>query len=660
MPDTTQQQSQNDADNLVLQISGADRNGQQLVLKNRKSILGSHESCTVKLNSPTVQPVHCMIINGKKGTIVRNFHADTRINGHAFQDQWLEAGDAISVGSVDLTRQHQFGAHAVANEINSPSQATANAEELLDLVERFSSMEAIVEDLRKSNRRSYRRTKEILKDIRSQVGDSEEKISSKLDVVAKAEHSIVSLLQEWQQPRYDSATEDNIQEVSDSSTRSNFDVPTEDASREFDKTSELPDHSPAPSNDLMEEINTLHAQVELPDPQPETDSINAMESFESLPEESKNHFMSIQDQIEAELKSNEPEDNIHSDVSELTRLSDADNENPADSTESSLADDILANSAISDLVYEFTNEFPVDSNESSKSLDFEFDFEMAESSLSGAFTNLQSQETSDSQQNESEQDTEGHTPETEGHTPETDPTPWSDPAVTEALPGNTEDQQSEVSGNESSSLSATADNASEEDPGKTLGLSTPMLFKKLAEDDPNLANDPTSEMDAEDREIHDYMQQLLGKTGDEAGDSSNDAEKRASEEEKNEKLEPETFIPRSAVPERAANLQAMRKLANESARSAIESSSRRRHFERQATLSLVATGLFFFLGASSAMFIESIFSMPFFTSVFAFTMTGICALHYIGLKNRSGSSYSSHEESFEISSNVEDNTSQSS
>lgn len=635
-----------------MQISGADRNGQQLVLKNRKSILGSHESCTVKLNSPTVQPVHCMIINGKKGTIVRNFHADTRINGHAFQDQWLEAGDAISVGSVDLTRQHQFGAHAVANEINSPSQATANAEELLDLVERFSSMEAIVEDLRKSNRRSYRRTKEILKDIRSQVGDSEEKISSKLDVVAKAEHSIVSLLQEWQQPRYDSATEDNIQEVSDSSTRSNFDVPTEDASREFDKTSELPDHSPAPSNDLMEEINTLHAQVELPDPQPETDSINAMESFESLPEESKNHFMSIQDQIEAELKSNEPEDNIHSDVSELIRLSDTDNENPADSTESSLADDILANSAISDLVYEFTNEFPVDSNESSKSLDFEFDFEMAESSLSGGFANLQSQEISDSQQNESEQ-------ETEGHTPETGPTPWSDPAVTEALPGNTEDQQSEVSGNESSSLSATADNASEEDPGKTLGLSTPMLFKKLAEDDPNLANDPTSEMDA-DREIHDYMQQLLGKTGDEAGDSSNDAEKRASEEEKNEKLEPETFIPRSAVPERAANLQAMRKLANESARSAIESSSRRRHFERQATLSLVATGLFFFLGASSAMFIESIFSMPFFTSVFAFTMTGICALHYIGLKNRSGSSYSSHEESFEISSNVEDNTSQSS
>ncbi|MDG2470822.1 MAG: hypothetical protein P8M80_16195 [Pirellulaceae bacterium] len=645
MPDTTQEQSQNDADNIVLQISGADRNGQQLVLKNRKSILGSHESCTVKLNSPTVQPVHCMIINGKKGTIVRNFHADTRINGHAFQDQWLEAGDAISVGSVDLTRQHQFGAHAVANEINSPSQATANAEELLDLVERFSSMEAVVEDLRKSNRRSYRRTKEILKDIRSQVGDSEEKISSKLDVVAKAEHSIVSLLQEWQQPRYDSATEDNIQEVSDSSTRSNFDVLTEDASREFDKTSELPDHSPAPSNDLMEEINTLHAQVELPDPQPETDSINAMESFESLPEESKNHFMSIQDQIEAELKSNEPEDNIHSDVSELTRLSDADNENPADSTESSLADDILANSAISDLVYEFTNEFPEDSNESSKSLDFEFDFEMAESSLSGAFANLQSQEISDSQQNESEQ-------ETEGHTPETGPTPWSDPAVTEALPGNTEDQQSKVSGNESSPLSATADNASEEDPEKTLGLSTPMLFKKLAEDDPNLANDPTSEMDA-DREIHDYMQQLLGKTEDEASDSSNDAEKRASEEEKYEKLEPETFIPRSAVPERADNLQAMRKLANESARSAIESSSRRRHFERQATLSLVATGLFFFLGASSAMFIESIFSMPFFTSAFAFTMTGICALHYIGLKNRSGSSYPSHEESFEISSNVE-------
>lgn len=645
MPDTTQEQSQNDADNLVLQISGADRNGQQLVLKNRKSILGSHESCTVKLNSPTVQPVHCMIINGKKGTIVRNFHADTRINGHAFQDQWLEAGDAISVGSVDLTRQHQFGARAVANKINSPSQATANAEELLDLVERFSSMEAVVEDLRKSNRRSYRRTKEILKDIRSQVGDSEEKISSKLDVVAKAEHSIVSLLQEWQQPRYDSATEDNIQEVSDSSTRSNFDVLTEDASREFDKTSELPDHSPAPSKDLMEEINTLHAQVELPDPQPETDSIHAMESFESLPEESKNHFMSIQDQIEAELKSNEPEDNIHSDVSELTRLSDADNENPADSTESSLADDILANSAISDLVYEFTNEFPEDSNESSKSLDFEFDFEMAESSLSGAFANLQSQEISDSQQNESEQ-------ETEGHTPETGPTPWSDPAVTEALPDNTEDQQSKVSGNESSPLSATADNASEEDPEKTLGLSTPMLLKKLAEDDPNLANDPTSEMDA-DREIHDYMQQLLGKTGDEASGSSNDAEKRASEEEKYEKLEPETFIPRSAVPERADNLQAMRKLANESARSAIESSSRRRHFERQATLSLVATGLFFFLGASSAMFIESIFSMPFFASAFAFTMTGICALHYIGLKNRSGSSYPSHEESFEISSNVE-------
>ena len=87
---------------LVLRVCGTSRHGQVVRLKSTKCSIGSGRQCTLRLRAPGVQPIHCLVLRGANGSVIRRWSPDTRLNGAAFTDADLTPGDRITVGRVDL------------------------------------------------------------------------------------------------------------------------------------------------------------------------------------------------------------------------------------------------------------------------------------------------------------------------------------------------------------------------------------------------------------------------------------------------------------------------------------------------------------------------------------------------------------------------------
>ena len=49
-----------------------------------------------------VAPLHCLILRGQGGTVVRRGDAETRLNGQSFSDAELAPGDLLGVGPLDF------------------------------------------------------------------------------------------------------------------------------------------------------------------------------------------------------------------------------------------------------------------------------------------------------------------------------------------------------------------------------------------------------------------------------------------------------------------------------------------------------------------------------------------------------------------------------
>jgi hypothetical protein len=87
---------------LVLKIRGSNHNGQVLRLKSAKCTIGSGPNCTLRLRSRGVDPLHCLILRGPNGAVIRRWSPDTRLNGGTFNNAPLSAGDRLSIGSLEF------------------------------------------------------------------------------------------------------------------------------------------------------------------------------------------------------------------------------------------------------------------------------------------------------------------------------------------------------------------------------------------------------------------------------------------------------------------------------------------------------------------------------------------------------------------------------
>ena len=87
---------------LRLRIVGSSRNGQVIRLSSAKCTVGSAAGCTLRLRAGGVRPIHCVILRGTQGTVVRTWSGHTRLNGQPFADAVLADGDRLAIGPVEL------------------------------------------------------------------------------------------------------------------------------------------------------------------------------------------------------------------------------------------------------------------------------------------------------------------------------------------------------------------------------------------------------------------------------------------------------------------------------------------------------------------------------------------------------------------------------
>src|SRR4051794_24271374 len=63
-----------------------------------KTTIGSSPRCDVRIEQPGVQPLHCLIVHSAEGLRVRSWAANATLNGAAFMEAGLSAGDHFTVG----------------------------------------------------------------------------------------------------------------------------------------------------------------------------------------------------------------------------------------------------------------------------------------------------------------------------------------------------------------------------------------------------------------------------------------------------------------------------------------------------------------------------------------------------------------------------------
>lgn len=90
------------AGELVLRVHAPAGESQTVHLRSNKCTIGSAAGCTLRLRSPSVLALHCWILRGAAGTIVRRLQHATMLNGRALVESALRPGDRLQVGSLEL------------------------------------------------------------------------------------------------------------------------------------------------------------------------------------------------------------------------------------------------------------------------------------------------------------------------------------------------------------------------------------------------------------------------------------------------------------------------------------------------------------------------------------------------------------------------------
>ena len=121
---------------LVLRIRGSNYNGQVLRLKSAKCTIGSGPSCTLRLHGRGVNPLHCLILRGPNGVVIRSWSPDTRVNGRTFTNAPLSAGDRLNIGSLEFEIVATGEMTAKSPEAHAFYTELRQREEALDLREK--------------------------------------------------------------------------------------------------------------------------------------------------------------------------------------------------------------------------------------------------------------------------------------------------------------------------------------------------------------------------------------------------------------------------------------------------------------------------------------------------------------------------------------------
>jgi len=91
-----------DSGTLALQVSGPGRPARLVRLRSPKCTVGSGAGCTLRLRADGVDALHCWILRGEAGTVIRCLGGAASLNGTRFDEALLSIGDRVALGTVEL------------------------------------------------------------------------------------------------------------------------------------------------------------------------------------------------------------------------------------------------------------------------------------------------------------------------------------------------------------------------------------------------------------------------------------------------------------------------------------------------------------------------------------------------------------------------------
>lgn len=86
----------------ALRLHGGTEHEQSIPIPLGKHSIGSGPRCSLRLQFPGVVPMQCLIAYDGESLRVRRWAENTYLNGEAFEDAELTAGDVLTLGPVDL------------------------------------------------------------------------------------------------------------------------------------------------------------------------------------------------------------------------------------------------------------------------------------------------------------------------------------------------------------------------------------------------------------------------------------------------------------------------------------------------------------------------------------------------------------------------------
>ncbi len=157
------------AGDLALRVCGSEYDGRVLRIRSAKCTIGSGEACTLRLQARGIEPLHCLIVRGVHGSVVRRWSRHTRLNGATFIDSLLKVGDRLGIGPLEL---EVVAGTPDAEDASSPS--AADLARLSIMNERMATLDSQLEAHTRTLAIELQRREELEREVQIQTQQAAE------------------------------------------------------------------------------------------------------------------------------------------------------------------------------------------------------------------------------------------------------------------------------------------------------------------------------------------------------------------------------------------------------------------------------------------------------------------------------------------------------
>jgi hypothetical protein len=124
------------AGEMTLRVHAPKHEPREVRIRSPKCTIGSAAGCTLRLRARGVDGLHCWILRGPQGSIIRRLHGSTMLNGAQFDEAPIRIGDRLRIGPVEVEivecNQPPSAPQPMFSSVHDPSEHSAELQSKLD------------------------------------------------------------------------------------------------------------------------------------------------------------------------------------------------------------------------------------------------------------------------------------------------------------------------------------------------------------------------------------------------------------------------------------------------------------------------------------------------------------------------------------------------